>query len=470
MTASSETIAAVGTPFGEGGIGIIRISGDLAGPILARIFSPASESGAPGPRGDGAKPPESRRLSYGRIIDPENGEVLDEVLAVFFKGPATYTREDMAEIHCHGSVVSLRKVLGLVLRAGARPAEAGEFTKLAFLNGRLDLAQAEAVLDLIRARTDRGFEVAMGQLEGRLSGKLRAVREALLALLAKTTVNIDYPDEDIEELLYSELIESITQIGGMIEKLRITARTGRILQEGLRVSIIGKPNVGKSSLMNALLRETRAIVTDIPGTTRDTIRETLSIQGIPVQLTDTAGIRETDNAIEQMGIQRSKAAFMEADLILLMLDISQELSEEDKYIIEHIGERRTLILANKIDLGARATMEEIKTYLPAARIIETSMVQETGLSEIEEEIKSLVYGGMVSPSESLLVTSARHGQLLERAAESLDQALGLAERGEALEIVELELRAAYDALGEILGETVGDDVLDQVFARFCLGK
>jgi tRNA modification GTPase len=242
------------------------------------------------------------------------------------------------------------------------------------------------------------------------------------------------------------------------------------LQEGLKVSIIGKPNVGKSSLMNALLRETRAIVTDIPGTTRDTIRETLSIQGIPVQLTDTAGIRKTENAIERMGIERSKASFMEADLILLMLDVSQELSDEDKFIIEHIGKRRTLILANKIDLGARATMEEIRTFLPDVRIIETSMVQETGLTEVEEEIKALVYGGKVSQRESLVVTSARHGQLLERAADSAAQALVLAKRGEPLEIVELELHAAYDALGEILGETVSDDVLDQVFARFCLGK
>ena len=468
MKTDSATIAAIGTPFGEGGVGIIRISGDASGSILERIFQPAPGRDNPSDPKTGL--PANRVLAYGRIVDPESCEVLDEVLAVFFKGPATYTREDMAEIHCHGSVVSLRRVLGLVLREGARPAEAGEFTKLAFLNGRLDLAQAEAVLDLIRARTDKGFEVAMGQLEGRLSGRLRKIREALLELLATLTVNIDYPDEDIEELLYSELIESITQIGGMIENLRVTTGTGRILQEGLKVSIIGKPNVGKSSLMNALLRETRAIVTDIPGTTRDTIRESLSIQGIPVQLTDTAGIRETENAIEQMGIERSKASFMEADLILLMLDVSQELSEEDKYIIEHIGNRRTLILANKIDLGARATMEEIRTFLPDARIIETSMVLETGLGEVEEEIKSLVYGGKVSQKESLVVTSARHGQLLDQAAEAADQALGLAQRGEALEIVEIELRAAYDALGEILGETVGGDVLDQVFARFCIGK
>lgn len=461
---SMDTIAAISTPVGEGGIGIIRISGPLAGELLGRIFV--------GQKKEGGTPslPVARKFSYGAVRHPGTGEILDEVMAVYLPGPGTYTREDMAEIHCHGGVVSLRKVLGLVLSLGARLAEAGEFTRLAFLNGRLDLVQAEAVLDVIRAKTDKGFEVAMGQLEGKLSARVGQIRERLLAELAQLTVNIDYPDEDIEEILVAELTNSITQIGGMIDRLRDTADTGRILREGIRVCIIGKPNVGKSSLMNALLGESRAIVTDIPGTTRDTIREMLSIGGIPVLLTDTAGIRETDNAVEKMGIERTKASFMEADLILLMLDVSQDLSEEDKYIIEHIGRRRTLILANKVDLGKKATMEEIAAYLPEARIIETSMVLDLGIQEIEQEIQELVYGGKVSCKESLLVTNVRHGRLLDEAREATGRAEELAGRGEALELVDMELREAYGLLGEITGETVTEDILDQVFARFCLGK
>lgn len=461
---SMDTIAAISTPVGEGGIGIIRISGPLAGEILGRIFVAQKKEG------ETSSLPPARKFSYGAVQHPETGEILDEVMAVYLPGPGTYTREDMAEIHCHGGMVSLRKVLGLVLSLGARPAEAGEFTRLAFLNGRLDLVQAEAVLDVIRAKTDKGFEVAMGQLEGKLSARVGQIRERLLAELAQLTVNIDYPDEDIEEILVAELTDSITQIGGMIDRLRDTADTGRILREGIRVCIIGKPNVGKSSLMNALLGESRAIVTDIPGTTRDTIREMLSIGGIPVLLTDTAGIRETDNAVEKMGIERTKASFMEADLILLMLDVSQDLSEEDKYIIEHIGRRRTLILANKVDLGKKATMEEIAAYLPEARIIETSMVLDLGLQEIEQEIQALVYGGKVSCKDSLLVTNVRHGSLLDEAREATGRAEELAGRGEALELVDMELREAYGLLGEITGETVTEDILDQVFARFCLGK
>jgi tRNA modification GTPase len=458
----NETIAAISTAYGEGGIGIVRISGDLAAQILDQIFVPACDT------------PETtmknRLLRYGKIVNPETGEMVDEVLAVFMKAPATYTRQDVAEIYCHGSVIALRKTLSLTLHLGARLAEAGEFTKRAFLNGRLDLSQAEAVIDMIRAKTTKSFEVAVGQLEGKLSSEISKLRELLLDLLVNMTVNIDYPDEDIEEIVYESMLESLSQIGGEIDRLRLTADTGRILQEGLNVVIIGKPNVGKSSLMNALMRETRAIVTEIPGTTRDTIQETISLKGIPIRLTDTAGIRETNDTIEQIGIARSKESFRQADLILMMLDVSEELSEEDKYIIEHIGDKRTILLANKIDLGAKATLDEIQQFLPDAKMIETSMVSDVGLEKIEEEIQQLVYGGKVSQGESLMITNARQENLLREAGHAVADAAAMTKDSEPLELIEVDVRRGYDLLGEIVGETVSDDIISEVFARFCLGK
>jgi tRNA modification GTPase len=458
----NETIAAIATAYGEGGIGIVRISGDLAGQILNQIFVPAFDTSD--------NKTINRILRYGKIVDPDTGEMLDEVLTVFMKAPATYTREDVAEIYCHGSVIALRKTLGLTLRLGARLAEAGEFTKRAFLNGRLDLSQAEAVIDMIRAKTTKSFEVAVGQLEGKLSLEISRLRDQLRNLLVNMTVNIDYPDEDIEEIVYESMLNSLSQIGGEIDRLRLTADTGRILQEGLNVVIIGKPNVGKSSLMNALLRETRAIVTEIPGTTRDTIQETISLKGIPVRLTDTAGIRKTNDTIEQIGIARSKESFQNADLILMMLDVSKELSEEDKYIIEHIGDRRTILLANKIDLGAKATLDEIQQFLPDAKMIETSMISDVGLEKIEEEIQQLVYGGKVAQSESLMITNARHENLLREAGLAIADAKSMTKDAEPLELIEVDVRRGYELLGEIIGETVSDDIISEVFSRFCLGK
>ena len=465
----NETIAAIATAYGEGGIGIIRISGDLAGQILDQLFVPVSRAKA---SAEGADIPQStnRVLRYGTIVEPASFELVDEVLTVFMKAPATYTREDVAEIHCHGSVIAQRKILSLALQLGARLAEPGEFTKRAFLNGRLDLSQAEAVIDMIRAKTTKGFEVAIGQMEGKLSAEIAKIRGQLTDILVDMIVNIDYPDEDIEEIVYETLLDSLSQIGGEVDRLRHTADSGRILQEGLSVVIIGKPNVGKSSLMNALMRETRAIVTEIPGTTRDTIQETISVKGIPIRLTDTAGIRETEDTIEQIGIAKSKESFLQADLILMMLDVSEELSEEDKYIIEHIGEKRTILLANKIDLGAKATLAEIQQFLPDAKMIETSMVSDVGLEEIENEIQQMVYGGRLSQSNSLMVTNVRHENLLREAGVAIADAVAMTKDGEPLEIIEGEVRRGYELLGEIIGETVSDDIIGEVFARFCLGK
>lgn len=455
-----DTIAAVATAYGEGGIGIIRISGEEALPILQEIFEFHGDTDTF----------TSRRMTYGKIIDKEKNQIIDEVLAVYMKGPKTYTAEDVVEINCHGSMVSLRKTLALVLRKGARLAEPGEFTKRAFLNGRLDLSQAEAVIDMIRAKTDKSFDVAVSQLEGRLSLKVEEIRQKLLDLLVDITVNIDYPDEDIEEMTYEKLEESIVETQDMIEKLLATSSTGRMIREGIKIAIVGKPNVGKSSLMNGLLKETRAIVTDIPGTTRDTIEEVLSIRNIPVYLVDTAGIRETSDKVEKMGIEKSKEAFNQADFILFLLDGSRPLEEEDLQIMELLKERKSLVLINKRDLGEAISIEEIAAKLPASQVIEASLLKGQGITEIEDAVEDLVYGGEIVQKESMMVNNVRHIELLQQAVKSLTDALHMSERREALDFIEMDVKNAYERLGEIIGETVSDDIINEVFARFCLGK
>lgn len=455
-----DTIAAVATAYGEGGIGIIRISGENSLDILKEVFVPASN----------IEEPVNRRMTYGKIVDKDNDQLIDEVLAVYMKGPKTYTAEDVVEINCHGSMVSLRKTLALVLRKGARLAEPGEFTKRAFLNGRLDLTQAEAVIDVIKARTDKSFDVAISQLEGTLSGEVSTIRKRLLDLLVDITVNIDYPDEDIEEITYDKLEKNISLIGEMIENLLSTASTGRMIREGIRVAIVGKPNVGKSSLMNGLLRETRAIVTEIPGTTRDTIEEAISIRNIPVYLVDTAGIRQTDDVVEKLGIEKSKEAFNNADFIIFILDGSVPLSEEDLQIAEYLNGRKSMVLVNKSDLTQAFKVEDVKKIIPDAEVIETSLIMGEGIDKIEDYIENMVYGGEVAQRDSLMVNNVRHIELLNKGRDSLNDALAMAKMKEALDFIEIDVKNAYEFLGEIIGETVSDDIIDEVFARFCLGK
>lgn len=455
-----DTIAAVATAYGEGGIGIIRISGEKALSILEEVFEFAGET----------YQIVNRRITYGRIVDRENEQIIDEVLAVYMKGPKTYTAEDVVEINCHGSMVSLRKTLALVLRKGARLAEPGEFTKRAFLNGRLDLSQAEAVIDIIKAKTDRSFDVAMSQLEGALSLRVTEIRQKLLDLLVDITVNIDYPDEDIEELTYDKIEENILLIGEMIEKLLSTADTGRMIREGIRVAIVGKPNVGKSSLMNSLLRETRAIVTEIPGTTRDTIEEAISIRNIPVYLVDTAGIRETSDEVERLGIERSKAAFNEADFIIFIMDGSSAISDEDREIASYLDGRDSVVLINKNDLERGFTNDDVRELVNDPVIIETSLINNEGIEEIENHIEELVYGGELSQHDSTMVNNVRHIELLKQSRDSLRDAMEMTLAREALDFIEVDVRNAYDLLGEITGETVSDDIINEVFARFCLGK
>lgn len=455
-----ETIAAIATPFGEGGIGIIRMSGEESLKIVKDIFVPAS-----------GKPLTNRMLTYGHVYDDEKN-VIDEVMAVFMKAPKTYTREDVVEINCHGGVVPVQKILSLILSKGARLAEPGEFTKRAFLNGRLDLTQAEAVIDLISAKAEKTFDVAMKQLEGAVSGKIRECREALTDILVNLTVNIDYPDEDIEEITYKELAHDLETVLSEIKLLLAGFDTGKILKEGLRVAIIGKPNVGKSSLMNALLKESRAIVTDIPGTTRDTIEENLSIRGIPVVLTDTAGIRETEDYVEAMGIERSKESFNRADLIIMVMDGSGEIENTDLEIIEKLDPVKSVILLNKNDLATGIAVDDVKRITPNGEIevISVSMKKTDDILRIEEILLERICLGKVTQQNSAVITNVRQKNLLDTAASSLSDAIEATYALEPLEVLEIDVKEAYLALGEILGEETAENILEEVFSRFCLGK
>ncbi|PLX31362.1 MAG: tRNA uridine-5-carboxymethylaminomethyl(34) synthesis GTPase MnmE [Clostridiales bacterium] len=455
-----ETIAAISTAPGEAGIGIVRISGPKALDILDALFKPK--------RRDSIREYAPRKMVYGHVSDGD--ERIDEVLAVYMKGPGTYTAEDVAEIDCHGGLVPSRKILEMALKSGARLAERGEFTKRAFLNGRLDLAQAEAVMGLIGAKTDKSYDIALDQLEGGLSKKVKAVRNELLSLLAQIEVSIDYPEEDIEEITYEKILENeVSAKEAMIDLLK-TAGTGKIMRDGLQTVIIGKPNVGKSSLMNALLQEARAIVTNIPGTTRDIIEEHLNIRGIPLKIVDTAGIRETEDMIEKMGVERSKAFFNKADLVILVLDAGEALREEDREMMEYVKARKSIVLINKTDLEVRIDEKEISKIMGDKAIIRTSVLKGSGLEQLEDKIVEMVYSGEIFQRGDALVTSARQKNALERALSSINEAIETTKKKMPYDFIEIDIKNSYAFLGEIIGETVGDDIIDKVFSDFCLGK
>ena len=467
-----STIAAIATSPGESGIGIIRISGEESLNILNKIFYPASKNLAPKDN--------HRQLIYGHIKD-ELGNIIDEVLAVYFPAPKTYTAEDVVEIDCHGGIVPLSNTLSLVLRCGANLAEPGEFTKRAFLNGRLDLTQAEAVIDVINSKTNSSFDVAMEQLRGRFSKEINEIRKEITDVLVDIAVNIDYPDEDIELILYDKLEKELRSIKKKVDYLIDSSDTGRILREGLNVAIIGRPNVGKSSLMNAMLRESRAIVTEIPGTTRDTIEELINVRGIPVNLIDTAGIRSTDDVIEQIGIDKSKKSLESADLVIFMIDLTSEISTEDYDILNQVDKSKLLLLFNKADKTARISEADIASFARGARYMITSVNDSKSVDEIENAIFEKAGGNLLLGKESEtdklagsqksnIVTNARHKNMLERAATSLGEAINAASCGIPLEFLEIDIRNAYEELGFITGDSVQDDVIDEVFSRFCLGK
>ncbi|KXG73846.1 tRNA uridine-5-carboxymethylaminomethyl(34) synthesis GTPase MnmE [Thermotalea metallivorans] len=457
-----DTIAAIATAPGEAGIGIVRLSGPMSIAILDQIFVPS--------KGKSIKDFPSRRFTHGYIVDPYTKNRIDEVLVVYMKGPYTYTAEDVAEIDCHGGIVPVRKILEIVLRMGARIAEPGEFTKRAFLNGRIDLAQAEAVMDVISAKTEKGFDIALGQLEGTLSREVKRIRNDILEMIAHITVNIDFPDEDIEQITYEKLEKQGEKIMKEIEDLLSTAHTGKIMREGLKTVIVGKPNVGKSSLLNALLKEARAIVTEIPGTTRDVIEEYVNIQGIPLNIVDTAGIRETEDLVEKIGVEKSKEFFNKADLIIFVLNASEPFTEEDLQIIELVKDRDAIILLNKTDLPMVLDEEDLRKMLPGKKIIKISILENIGLQELEETIVQMVYGGEVKHKHYSLVTNVRHQNALERAKKNMEDAIKAIQRNMPLDFVEVDVKNCWENLGEITGDTVDEDIIDRIFANFCLGK
>jgi tRNA modification GTPase len=457
-----DTIAAISTAVGEAGIGIVRLSGKDAIKIANNIF-----------RGINNKTlldAENRKMVYGHIIDNRNDEIIDEVLIVSMKEPHTYTKENVVEIYCHGGIIPVRKILELLLYNGARLAEPGEFTKRAFLNGRLDLSQAEAVIDIIKAKTDKSFQVSMDQLEGGLSKKVEVIRDTVLSMLAHVEVTIDFPEDDIEEVTYEELEENANRVISEIKKLLSTADRGKILRDGINTVILGKPNVGKSSLMNALLRENRAIVTDIPGTTRDIIEEHLNIDGIPLRIIDTAGIRETEDLVERIGVDRAKETIESADLIIAVFDISTDLTEEDYNIIDLIKGRKALVLLNKTDLPKKYSEDRLRELLEGVDIISASVINEVGLDVLEDSIKEMFYSGEIELDSSVVVTNLRHKNQLEKALVNMESALNDIRAQVPLDCIEVDLRDCWENLGEILGETIGEDILDKIFAEFCIGK
>ena len=462
MQTEFDTIAAISTAPGEGAIGIVRISGDLAISIASSIYQCGTKQ---------LEEQKTHTIHYGHIVDPKSGEVYDEVMVSVLRAPKTFTREDIVEINCHGGIVAINRVLQLVLRMGARLAEPGEFTKRAFLNGRIDLSQAEAVMDLIRAKTDKSMQLAMRQLDGQLSHLIQNLRQEILNTLAQVEVNIDYPEyDDVEEMTLQLLREKTQQVLQGIRALLNTASQGKILRDGLKTAIVGRPNVGKSSLLNVLLREEKAIVTDIAGTTRDTIEEYVNVRGVPLQLIDTAGIRETDDIVEKIGVERSRKALKEADFVLLLLNQSETLQEEDIRLLETTKGMKQIILFNKTDLPSKLSKEDIAPYAQVEEIVTTSMLNKEGIDQLEEKIAGYFFQGQMNERDATYLSNTRHIALLEKAEQALVEVQNGIEMGMPVDLIQIDFTRAWDLLGEITGDSVQDELLTQLFSQFCLGK
>ncbi|WP_201003140.1 tRNA uridine-5-carboxymethylaminomethyl(34) synthesis GTPase MnmE [Paenibacillus glycanilyticus] len=456
-----DTIAAISTAVGEGGIAIIRVSGPDAIEGTARIFRSRTD----------LRDAATHTLHYGHIIDPKNGEEVEEVIVTVMRGPRSFTAEDVVEINAHGGVVAVKKVLDQVLlQDGMRLAEPGEFTKRAFLNGRIDLMQAEAVIDLIRSKSDRAFSVARKQAEGTLSKRIKALRQTVIELLAHIEVNIDYPEHDVEDLTSNYIREQSGSALEEIGKLLKTANEGKILREGIMTAIVGRPNVGKSSLLNMLAQENKAIVTDIPGTTRDVIEEYVTLNHIPLRLLDTAGIRETSDVVERIGVERSHNALEEADLILFVLNNNEPMHEDDRALLEKVKERQLILIINKSDLESKLEMAEIEALVDEERIVRMSVREEEGLDRLEKAISKLFFEGQLDSGDLTYVSNVRHISLLKRAQQSLIDAIDASNTGIPIDLIQIDVRSAWESLGEILGDEVGDSLIDQIFSQFCLGK
>ncbi|MHB8063856.1 MAG: tRNA uridine-5-carboxymethylaminomethyl(34) synthesis GTPase MnmE [Ruminiclostridium sp.] len=455
-----DTIAALSTPFGTGGIGVIRISGEKAFEVAAKIFVSAKSMDEIS----------SHSVIYGKIVDPETKTVVDEVLLLKMCKPKTFTREDVVEINCHGGIVVINRVLELLLKYGARPAEAGEFTKRAFLNGRIDLSQAEAIIDLINSKTVESSKAAVSHLEGRLSNKLKAIRAILVELLAHIEVTVDYPEHDIEEITSEKVLESLKVIKSELMTLAKTFDRGKILREGINIVIAGKPNVGKSSLLNQLAGSTRAIVTEIPGTTRDTIEEYVNIKGIPAKIIDTAGIRSTQDIVEKIGVDKAYKAIVDADLIIIVIAADTGILQEDVEVLESIKGKKSIVLINKTDLVDKQKINELREQVNANIVLEASVFNEQGIDKLEDKISEMFFKGDISQNDEILLTNARHKNLVDQAVSAIDQALNSFTFGMPLDMVTIDIKSSAEYIGQITGESLDEDVMHNIFSRFCIGK
>lgn len=455
-----DTIAAISTPIGEGAIAIVRLSGEEALAISNQLFV-----------GKDLTQVDSHTIHYGKMADPSSGEMIEEVMVTVMRAPKTFTKEDVVEINCHGGLASVNRLLEHVLSQGARLAEPGEFTKRAFLNGRIDLSQAEAVMDLIRAKTDKAMNVALKQLDGKLSKLVQDLRQKLIETVAHVEVNIDYPEyDDVEEMSHQMLRERTDEVYQEVERLLSMAKQGKILREGISTAIIGRPNVGKSSLLNAFVQETKAIVTDIPGTTRDIIEEYVNVRGVPLRLVDTAGIRETEDIVERIGVERSHKALKESDLILLVLNYGEPLSEEDRNLFKAAAGLEYIVIVNKTDLEPQLDIEEVQRLAGGQRVITTALIEDKGMDALEAAIADTFFAGELDTGDLTYVSNVRHIQLLRQTLLALDDAREAMEAGMPIDLVQIDVTRAWELLGEIVGDTVQESLIDQLFSQFCLGK
>lgn len=456
-----NTIVAISTAPGIGGIGIIRMSGEDTYKILKKIFKSKKNIEIDQIKG--------YTIKYGYII--EDKQMVDEVLVSFFKNPNSYTREDLCEIHSHGGIYIIRKILELCLKNGAILAEPGEFTKRAFLNGRLDLSQAEAVIDMINSKTEKEAKASIHQLEGSLSKSIREIREELMSIMVDVEVSIDYPEYDVEEVSHQRAFITLNKIKEKLLKLEKSFENGKIIKDGVKVTLIGKPNAGKSSLLNAILKEDRAIVTDIEGTTRDIIEESISIKGIPINLIDTAGIRQAEDIIEKIGIEKSRKRAEEADLVIAIFDVSKELNQEDYQILELINNKKSIVVLNKMDIQINQnTIHEMEKYRKEKDIIYISAKKEEGLEKIYDKIEEMFHLNEIEVDHNELITNVRHKDIIHQAIESTNQAIQIVEEKMPIDMIGIYIKNIMENLGEITGETVSDEVIKEIFSKFCLGK
>lgn len=455
-----KTIVAISTASGNGGIGIIRLSGRQTFDIIDKIFIPKNKS----------KDIKGYTMKYGNIVNPKNNEIIDEVLVAYFVAPKSYTTENMCEINSHGGTVVEKRILELCLENGAELAEPGEFTKRAFLNGRIDLSQAEGIIDLINSKTEMEAKESINQLEGNLSKKIKKIEQKMLDIMVNIEVTIDYPEYDVEEVTNSEALKKLNEIHNLLNELENSFNKGKIIKDGIKTVIIGKPNAGKSSLLNSLLKEDRAIVSDIAGTTRDTIEEYLNIDGIPLKLIDTAGIRDTENTIEKIGVEKSKKLVNDADLIIAIFDISGSLDEDDRKIIELIRDKKAIILLNKVDVlkNNNKMEEEIKKLNKS--VIKISAKEEMGLENLYDEIKKMFELNEISSNNEILITNQRHKNQIIKAKQNILDAIETVRNNTPVDIISIYINQAMEDLGEITGVNVSENIINEIFAKFCLGK